>query len=243
MIKINNVSKIYQIKNKTITALDNINLTINEGKIFGIIGLSGAGKTTLLRLLAGLEKPDKGSIVYNNENLEDILKSNGREFKKNIGVVFQGINLLMMKNVYQNIAFPLQIDHVSKDNIDKRVKELAKIVGLDDKLDAYPSQLSGGQRQRVAIARALACVPGVLLLDEVTSALDPITTIQILELLKEINHSLNVTIIIITHDMKVAKNICDEIAIIEEGKIIELGETNNIIENPQSNFAKLLLEV
>lgn len=240
MIKIKSISKSFVNKKSVVKVLDDINLEVDSGDIYGILGLSGAGKTTLLRIISGLEKPDVGEVIIDGININDIIGKNLRNFKKNIGVVFQGINLLMQKNVYDNIAFPLEIDKASKDVIDSRVKELCNLVGIMDKIDLYPAQLSGGQCQRVAIARALACNPKVLLLDEVTSALDPFTTKQVLNLLKEINARLNVTIIIITHDIKVAKSICNHIAVVEGGKIIEKGTIEEVTRNPQSDFCKIL---
>ena len=240
MIKIKSISKSFVNKKSVVKVLDDINLEVDSGDIYGILGLSGAGKTTLLRIISGLEKPDVGEVIIDGININDIIGKNLRNFKKNIGVVFQGINLLMQKNVYDNIAFPLEIDRASKDVIDSRVKELCNLVGIMDKIDLYPAQLSGGQCQRVAIARALACNPKVLLLDEVTSALDPFTTKQVLNLLKEINTRLNVTIIIITHDIKVAKSICNHIAVVEGGKIIEKGTIEEVTRNPQSDFCKIL---
>lgn len=240
MIKIKSISKSFVNKKSVVKVLDDINLEVDSGDIYGILGLSGAGKTTLLRIISGLEKPDVGEVIIDGININDIIGKNLRNFKKNIGVVFQGINLLMQKNVYDNIAFPLEIDKASKDVVDSRVKELCNLVGIMDKVDLYPAQLSGGQCQRVAIARALACNPKVLLLDEVTSALDPFTTKQVLNLLKEINTRLNVTIIIITHNIKVAKSICNHIAVVEGGKIIEKGTIEEVASNPQSDFCKIL---
>lgn len=239
MIEIRNVSKVYSSKNE-IKVLDDISLTIDDGLIYGILGLSGAGKTTLLKIISGLEKPTSGDVFVDGKNINDLLGNNLRLFKKSIGVVFQGINLLMMKNVYKNISFPLEIDKVNKDTIKRRVEELATLVGIESKLKDYPSQLSGGQRQRVAIARSLACNPKVLLLDEVTSALDPITTKQVLSLLKELNEKLKVTIIIITHDVNLAREVCDKIAVIEDGKVKENGKIQDIQNNPISYFGKEL---
>lgn len=239
MIEIRNVSKVYSSKNE-IKVLDDISLTIDDGLIYGILGLSGAGKTTLLKIISGLEKPTSGDVFVDGKNINDLLGNNLRLFKKSIGVVFQGINLLMMKNVYKNISFPLEIDKVNKDTIKRRVEELTTLVGIESKLKDYPSQLSGGQRQRVAIARSLACNPKVLLLDEVTSALDPITTKQVLSLLKELNEKLKVTIIIITHDVNLAREVCDKIAVIEDGKVKENGKIQDIQNNPISYFGKEL---
>lgn len=239
MIEIRNVSKVYSSKNE-IKVLDDISLTIDDGLIYGILGLSGTGKTTLLKIISGLEKPTSGDVFVDGKNINDLLGNNLRLFKKSIGVVFQGINLLMMKNVYKNISFPLEIDKVNKDTIKRRVEELATLVGIESKLKDYPSQLSGGQRQRVAIARSLACNPKVLLLDEVTSALDPITTKQVLSLLKELNEKLKVTIIIITHDVNLAREVCDKIAVIEDGKVKENGKIQDIQNNSISYFGKEL---
>lgn len=240
MISIKNVSKSFINKKEVTRVLEDINLDISKGDIYGVLGLSGAGKTTLLRIISGLEKPDTGEVVIDGTNINDVLGKNLREFKKKIGVVFQGVNLLMQQTVYKNISFPLEIDKVPKEEIDKKVKEMCKLVGIEEKIDLYPSQLSGGQCQRVAIARALVCNPKVLLLDEVTSALDPFTTKQVLHLLKNINEKLDVTIVIITHDIKVAKTICNHIAVVDGGNIIEKGTIKDVTTNPQSEFCKIL---
>lgn len=241
MIVINNLEKSFTDNKKTTKVLNNINLEINDGEIFGLIGLSGAGKTTIIRSIAGLEKIDNGSIIINGRNIED-LKKNRKVFKKEIGIVFQGFNLLKQHTVFSNIAFPLIGEKLKKEEIEERVKSILSLVGLEDKINEYPSHLSGGQVQRVAIARALVSNPKILLLDEITSALDPSTKYQILNLLKDINKKLGVTMIIITHDMKVVDMICDRIAILYSGSIIESGLKDEIMNNPKTEIGKLLLK-
>ncbi|GAA0115802.1 methionine ABC transporter ATP-binding protein [Clostridium senegalense] len=252
MIKINNLTKIYKSKNlKEIIGFENLNLTINEGDIFGIIGPSGAGKSSVLRCINLLEKPTKGEILFKNildsKNTNDfinILDLSDKELisiRKKIGVIFQNFNLLMNSTVFENIAFPLRINKMSDSDITKKVNELLKLVDLYDKKDSYPSQLSGGQKQRVGIARALANDPKVLLCDEATSALDPSTTDSILSLLKSINEKFNITIILITHEMDVIKTICNKVAVLDKGKIVEQGYVTDIFANPTSNITKNFL--
>jgi len=240
MIKIENLTKTYK---NNVTALDNVSMNVNEGDIFGIIGMSGAGKSTLLKIIGMLEQPTKGKIEVLNQDVSNISATKSNSIKKNIGTVFQGFNLLMQRNVKRNIAFPLELAKKDKKYIDERCEQLCRLVGLSEKLNSYPSQLSGGQKQRVAIARALATNPKILLCDEPTSALDSFTTKEILKLLKNINESLGVTIIIITHEIGVVKAICNRTTVLNESKIAEQGETKSILSNPQNLATKLLLGV
>lgn len=229
------------LKYDEFTALDDINLTINKGEVFGIIGMSGAGKTSLIRCLCGLEMPVSGSINIDNKNLNNLNNKDKRALSNDIGVVFQGYNLLMQKNIFNNIALPLSIQQLDKSYIQKKVMELLDLVDLKDKAYTYPSKLSGGQKQRVAIARALASNPKILLLDEITSALDPLNTKAIIQLLKQINKESDVTIILITHEINIVKLLCERMCVIDEGKIIEIGHVKEIFENPKYNITKLLL--
>ena len=253
-IKIKNLVKKYQNNNsKELLAVNNVNLDIGQGDIYGIMGLSGAGKSTLIRLLNRLEEPTSGEILVKQEIVDkknntitgyedkNILKFNMkmlREYRKKTGMIFQHFNLLNSRNVAENVAFPLEISKWKKKDIKKRVDKLLEIVGLSDKKQNYPEQLSGGQKQRVAIARALANNPKILLSDEATSALDPRTTTSILELLKDINKKFGITIILITHQMEVIKKICNKTAIMSDGRIIEKGETKEIFLNPKTDLAK-----
>lgn len=242
MIEIKDVTKIFTVKKDQSEVLHNINLTIKKQTCFGVIGLSGAGKTTMLRMLAGLEKPTSGQVLIEGKDLYQLKGQELRKFRQNLGVVFQGYNLLMQQNVFENIAFPLRVNKYPSDKIHERVEELISVVGLEGKEKAYPATLSGGQKQRVAIARSLATNPQILLLDELTSALDPITTKQILKLLKDISQKYQITIFLITHEMKVVKALCDEVAVIDDGMIVETGKVVDIINNPQADITKLLLE-
>ena len=241
MIEFKNVCKTFNVKGKKVEALKDINLTINDGEIFGIIGFSGAGKSTLVRCINLLEKPTSGKVFFNEKDLTSLKSKELREIRQNIGMIFQQFNLLAQRNVLQNVCYPLEIAGVKKSDATKRALELLKLVGIDDKANAYPSQLSGGQKQRVGIARALATNPKVLLCDEATSALDPITTRSILNLLKEINDQLHVTIVVITHEMKVVEQICDRVAIVSEGVIMEQGNVKDVFLNPKSDIAKKLI--
>lgn len=238
MIELKEIYKTFQTKDKNVHALKNVNLTINEGDIFGVIGYSGAGKSTLIRIINLLEKPDKGEVVVNGISLLDISKKQLRGVRTNIGMIFQGFNLMDSIDVYNNIAAPLKNLKWNKDEIEEKVNSLLKLVGLEDKKHAYPNQLSGGQKQRVAIARALSSDPKILLCDEATSALDPNTTKSILELLKQIHDQLKLTIVIITHQMEVVKSICNRIAIMDQGEIKEQGDIIEIFTNPKSPIAK-----
>lgn len=226
MLKLENVSKSYRLKSEDLHALNDVSIEVMDGEIFGVIGYSGAGKTTLLRLLAGLETVDSGHIYVDGINIAHISGAEKRTHLKKIGVVFQGLHLLQQRNVYKNIAFPLEVSKYPKDKISLRVKELLELVGLNGRELSYPSQLSGGQKQRVAIARALACSPKILLLDEFTSALDPLTTKQILNLLLEINQKEGVTIFLITHNMEVVKSIATRILVLDQGITVGYGDVN-----------------
>ena len=238
MIKISNLTKKY---NNDVVALNGVTLSVDKGDIYGIIGLSGAGKSTLVRCINLLEQPTSGTIEIDGVDLTKLSKKDLRVKRKEISMIFQNFNLLQQKNVLQNVLFPLQISNNDKQYSLEKAKDLLKMVDLSDKLDSYPSQLSGGQKQRVAIARALACNPKVLLCDEPTSALDPQTTASILQLLKTINQKLNITIIMITHQMSVVEKICNKVAILSEGKVAESGQVNEVFSNPKSLAAKKLV--
>jgi len=239
MIEIKGLKKIYGQGEDKVVALDGIDLTIKEGEIFGIIGLSGAGKSTLIRCLNRLEKPTEGKVIVDGFDLTKLSDDQLRLVRRRIGMIFQHFNLLWSRTVAQNVAFPLEIaGEKDKNKIKKRVTELLELVGLSDKANAYPSQLSGGQKQRVGIARALANNPKVLLCDEATSALDPHTTESILQLLASINQKLGITMVIITHEMAVIKAICDTVAVIEDGKIVESGPVLDLFTNPHTKTAR-----
>ena len=238
MIELVNVEKTYYSKAGDIHALHKTNISIKAGEIFGIIGLSGAGKSTLVRCINMLERPTAGQVFVDGAELTSMTDAQLRKARQSIGMIFQHFNLLTSRTVYQNIAFPLEIQGMSKAEIDKRVRPLLELVQLEERADYYPSQLSGGQKQRVGIARALASNPKVLLCDEATSALDPQTTKSILELLKDINKKLNLTIVLITHQMEVVKAICDRVAVIENGDIIEEGPMVDVFTNPQHPTTK-----
>lgn len=224
------------------TAVDDVNLEINEGEIFGVIGYSGAGKSTLIRMLNGLEIPTEGSVVVANREVSKIKGSELRQARQEISMIFQHFNLLWSRTVRENIAFPLEIAKISKSQRQKRVDELIKLVGLEGREDAYPSQLSGGQKQRVGIARALANNPKVLLCDEATSALDPQTTDSILELLVDINKRLGLTIVLITHEMHVIRKICHRVAVMEEGRVVEMGPVLDVFKNPTQQMTKMFVQ-
>lgn len=239
-IHIENLTKIYQ-SGEDVAALRGIRLDVAVGDVFGIIGMSGAGKSTLLRCIAMLETPTEGVVEIDGRNTASLKARERIAMRKRVGVIFQGYNLLMQRNVHRNIAFPLELSRMPKPEIRKRVRELLELVGLSDKADAYPSQLSGGQKQRVAIARALAGNPNILLCDEPTSALDSMTTQSILELLRDINHRLSVTVVIITHEIGVVKSICNRVAVIDHGTIVEHGETGPVFAAPQHPVTRMLL--
>lgn len=242
MIKIQNLSKIYDAGGQKVIALDNINLTIKDGSIFGIIGLSGAGKSSLVRCINRLEEPTSGRIYIDDIDITSLDKKSLREARKKIGMIFQHFNLLSNATVFENVAFPLMIAGYPKKKIKERVYELLRLVDLEEKSQVYPSQLSGGQKQRVGIARALANHPRILLSDEATSALDPKTTKSILHLLKDINRKFGITIVIITHEMDVIKEICDEVAVIENGKIIEQASVVDLFTNPSADTTRTFIE-
>ncbi len=241
VIEIKNLVKRFEVENNTVVALDNINLSIEKGEIFGIIGMSGAGKSTLVRSINFLEKPTEGSVKINGVDLSELQGRELRKMRAQIGMIFQGFNLLEQRNVLGNVCFPLELAGVRRSEAKERARELLKIVKLEDKEKAYPSQLSGGQKQRVAIARALATNPRILLCDEATSALDPQTTTAILNLLKEINERLGITIVIITHQMSVVTEVCHKVAIIDNGKLVESGSVEEIFASPRSDAAKELI--
>ena len=241
VIEIKNLSKTYQSAAGEITALRDISLTINDGEIFGIIGLSGAGKSTLVRCINYLEKPTSGQVIVDGQDLGKLSNKELLKTRQNIGMIFQGFNLLAQRNVIKNICYPLEIAGVKKDAALKRAADLLELVGLSDKAKAYPSQLSGGQKQRVAIARALAAETKYLLCDEATSALDPDTTRSILELMKKINETMGVTIVVITHEMKVINSICDRVAVLDKSRVAELGAVSEVFANPQSDIARRLV--
>lgn len=242
MIEIKNLYKTYSTKKVQHVAINGINLSIQKGQIFGIIGRSGAGKSTLVRCINLLERPTDGSVIIDGKDLVNLSKNDLNEERQNIGMIFQHFNLLDSRNVFRNIAFPLEIQGKSKEEIKKRVDELLALTGLTSFAKKYPNELSGGQKQRVAIARAISSNPKVLLSDEATSALDPETTQQILKLLKDINQKLGITIIVITHEMEVVRDICDEVAILDQGKVAEQGNVIDIFLKPKSAVGKTLAE-
>ena len=243
MIQIEHLNKTYVSRQgETHTALTDINLTLDDGSVFGIIGQSGAGKSTLVRCLNLLERPTSGSIIINGRDITSLSEKELREFRSSVSMVFQNFSLLQQRTVLRNVMFPLELRHADKKEAEKRARELLELVGLADKCDKYPSQLSGGQQQRVAIARALVNNPSIMLCDEATSALDSMTTHSILKLLKDINEKMGVTIVLITHSLAVAELICDNVVVIDEGKIVEEGKTEDIFANPQSDVARKLLE-
>jgi len=235
MIEIRNISKTFHQKKQSFKALDKVSLTIDKGDIVGIIGFSGAGKSTLIRTVNLLERPDEGQIIINGKDFTRLSSKQLADERKKIGMIFQHFNLLSSRTVFDNVALPLELDSTSKDEINRKVNELLKIVGLEDKANDYPKSLSGGQKQRVAIARALANDPHLLLCDEATSALDPATTQSILQLLRDINQRLGITILLITHEMEVIKAVCNHVAVIDKGKLLTKGTVSEIIsdkENP-----------
>jgi len=238
MIAIENLNKYYG----DIKVLNNISIDIKKGEIFAIVGHSGAGKSTLLRCINGLEDYSDGSLKVNNKEIKSLNKNELREFRKDIGMIFQHFSLIQRKTVYENVALPMQLWGYDKNQIDKKVKELLALVGLEQKLDSYPNQLSGGQKQRVAIARALTLEPDVLLSDEATSALDPNTTTSILNLLKEINEKLNITIVLVTHEMDVVKQIAQKALLLEHGNIIGFDDTEELFLKPDEKMKEFLGE-
>ncbi|MBV4414808.1 methionine ABC transporter ATP-binding protein [Clostridium tyrobutyricum] len=243
MITIKNLSKKFNTPYGKVDVLKGINLKIEKGDIFGIIGFSGAGKSTMIRCLNLLEKPDEGTIEIGNKEITSLNKKELKDARKKIGMIFQQFNLFDSKTVFENIAFPLKVAKYPKDKIKTRVDEILDLVELSNKRYAYPAQLSGGQKQRVGIARALANNPDVLLSDEATSALDPLTTYSILELLKNINKKLNLTILLITHELDVVRYCCNNVAVLEKGVITESGSTKSLFLNPKSNTAKKFIDI
>ncbi|MGN1137290.1 MAG: methionine ABC transporter ATP-binding protein [Oscillospiraceae bacterium] len=241
MIELKNISKTYGKGDKAVTAIKEVNITINDGEIFGIIGLSGAGKSTLVRCINFLERPTTGEVIIDGQSLGTLSTKQLLEARRNIGMIFQGFNLLEQRTVLKNICFPLEIAGVKKADAEKRARELLELVSLSDKEKSYPSQLSGGQKQRVAIARALAANPKYLLCDEATSALDPDTTRSILELMKKINKELGITIVVITHEMSIIDSICDRVAVLDQSVVAEMGDVKTVFANPQSDIAKKLV--
>lgn len=242
MIEVKNLVKEFKIENKVFRAVDNVSFNVEQGEIFGIIGLSGAGKSTLIRCLNRLEEPTSGTIKIDDKTITSLSGKELLEERKDIGMIFQSFNLFEQKTVFKNIAYPLELLKMSKEEINKRVIELLEFVDLMDKKNAYPSEISGGQKQRVAIARAIATSPRLLLSDEGTSALDPANTKQILELFKKVVKELGMTIIMITHQMEVAKDICDRIAVMEKGKIIEQNTVEELFRNPKNKRTLSFIE-
>ena len=241
MIVVENLNKTFKTAAGSITALDDISFTINDGEIFGVIGLSGAGKSTLVRCLNLLERPSAGKVIIDGMDLMSLSRKDLLKMRRNIGMIFQSFNLFEQRNAISNVTYPLEIAGISRTEAKEKAMALLEMVGLSDRVKSYPSQLSGGQKQRVAIARALATDPKYLLCDEATSALDPNTTQQILSLLKDINKKLGVTIVVITHEMRVIDQICDRVAVIDKSKIAEIGEVSDIFANPQSEIARELI--
>ena len=241
MIRIRDLGKTFHTKDGDVAALHGISLDIQKGDIFGIIGMSGAGKSTLVRCINLLERPTEGEVVFDGVDLSALTDRQLRETRRSIGMIFQQFNLLMQRTAEENVRFPLEIAKTDRKQAAARAKELLELVGLGDRLGAYPAQLSGGQKQRVAIARALASNPKVILCDEATSALDPITTNSILALLKEINRTLGVTIVIITHEMDVIEKICNRVAILDGGAVVETGRVEDIFFQPQTEAARRLV--
>ena len=240
-IVVENLSKTFLSKDGTVEALKNVSLQIESGDIYGIIGMSGAGKSTLVRCMNFLEVPSEGRVLINGKSLGDYSEKELRKQRESIGMIFQHLNLLMQKSVLENVCFPLYIQGKKKNAAHARALELLEIVGLSEKQNAYPAQLSGGQKQRVAIARALACDPKILLCDEATSALDPQTTVSILELLKDINRRFRITIVVITHQMSVVREICNRVAILKDGVVADEGLVSDIFTNPKSAVARELI--
>jgi len=239
MIHLNNITKSFA---SGVYALKDINLHIKRGEIFGIIGKSGAGKSTLLRCINALEVPTQGSIIFDTINILQQSKKELQETRHQIGFIFQHFNLLSSRNVFENIALPLEFLKLDSETIESKVSAMIGLTGLSDKVNDYPEQLSGGQKQRVAIARALVTDPKVILCDEATSALDPVTSTTILNLLKKINLTMGITIVLITHDFSVVKLICDRVAVLNQGELVELGEVTHVFNNPSTEVTKELIQ-
>lgn len=241
MIQVENLCKRFNTKGGKVEAAKNISFSIEKGEIFGIIGLSGAGKSTLVRCLNLLERPTSGTVRVNGKNLTELSEKELRKERQKIGMIFQHFNLLMQRTALDNVCFPMEIAGIKKAEARKKALEYLKIVGLEEKALSYPSQLSGGQKQRVAIARVLASDPQILLCDEATSALDPQTTKAILELIKEINRDYEITVVVITHEMSVVQEICDKVAVLERGALVETGTVEELFRNPKTDEAKKLV--
>ena len=241
MIEIKDLTKEFQTADGTVEALRNVNLNIQDGDIYGIIGMSGAGKSTLVRCINMLERPTKGQVLIDGQDIAQLSDKELRAVRRDVTMIFQGFNLLMQRTCLKNICFPLELIGMDKEKAKKRALELLDVVGLPDKANAYPAQLSGGQQQRIAIARALATDPKVLLCDEATSALDPKTTHAILELIRDINQRLGITVIIITHQMSVVEEICNRVAILDSGSVVEEGVVSEVFSSPKSKAAKRLV--
>ena len=241
MIEIKNLSKTFQSGDGTVEALKNVNLSIEDGDIYGIIGMSGAGKSTLVRCINMLERPTEGQVIIDGCDIGTLSELELRKIRRNVTMIFQSFNLLAQRTCIKNICFPLELAGVKKEDAKKRAMELLELVGLPDKAEAYPSQLSGGQQQRIAIARALATDPKILLCDEATSALDPNTTHSVLSLIKDINAKLGITVIIITHQMSVVEEICNKVAILDQGEVVEEGAVSDVFSKPKSAAAKRLV--
>lgn len=242
MITLQNVVKDYLARKNRVRAVDDVSLEIADGEIFGVVGYSGAGKSSLIRMFNGLELPTAGDVIVDNKKISQIRGRELRKARQKIGMIFQHFNLLWSRTVFENIAFPLEIAGVKRAERKERVQELIQLVGLSGKENAYPSELSGGQKQRVGIARALANDPDVLLCDEATSALDPQTTDEVLDLLLDINKRLHLTIIVITHEMHVIRKICNRVAVMEAGKVVELGDVLEVFKHPKQNVTKRFIE-
>lgn len=242
MIKLEHISKTFTINGKTVEAVKDVSLEIHQGEIFGIIGFSGAGKSTLVRCINLLEKPDSGRVIINAENITDYEGKNLRQVRHKIGMIFQHFNLMPSRTVFENIELPLKLTQLTPQERKQKIDSLLELVGLSDKAASYPSQLSGGQKQRVAIARALANDPKVLLCDEATSALDPQTTHSILQLLKQVNARLGLTIVVITHQMEVIKEICDRVAVMQAGSVVEEGNIVDVFSQPQAPITKSFIQ-
>lgn len=242
MIELKNLNKTFKVSKTDLHAVKDVNLTIEDGDIFGIIGFSGAGKSTLVRCINLLERPTSGEVLIDGVDITKLSSKQLREARKNIGMIFQQFNLLSQRTVEGNVRYPLELGGMKKGEANKRVAELLKLVDLTEKASSYPAQLSGGQKQRVAIARALATDPKIILCDEATSALDPITTKSILDLLKRLNEQLKVTVVVITHEMRVVEQICNNVAVMSDGEIKEVGSVHDVFLRPQSETAKKLIE-
>lgn len=241
MIEIKNISKTFKTADGNVEALKNVSLNINDGDIYGIIGMSGAGKSTLVRCINYLEKPNEGSVIVNGIDLSKLNNGQLNEVRKSIAMIFQNFNLLMQSNCLDNVCFPMELNGVEKDVARKKALEYLEVVGLEEKAYAYPAQLSGGQQQRVAIARALASAPKIILCDEATSALDPQTTNSILDLIRDIHAKMNITVVMITHQMSVVENICNRVAILDDGEVVEEGLVTEVFSHPKSLAAKKLV--